>query len=78
MECLENYRTAPSGANGVIKAAPLHDQYSHGADAFRIFAEAVNAGLVGKQGARRVQREEKFVPMLKQKAGLSLGVPNGW
>jgi hypothetical protein len=78
MECLEFYRTAGKGANGVIKEQPLHSEESHGADAFRIFAEAVNAGLVGKQGARRVQREEKFVPMLKQKAGLSLGVPNGW
>lgn len=43
---LDNYQTAPDGANGVEKRVPLHDIHSHSADSFRYFAEAVEAGLV--------------------------------
>lgn len=46
LQALENYQTAPEGANGVERSQPLHDRYSHSADAFRTFAEACAAGLV--------------------------------
>lgn len=78
MECLENYRCAPSGANGVIKAAPLHDQYSHGADAFRMFSEALAIGWVSKH-ARGGSREPRNWSALMRKPdnrkGLAKGVP---
>lgn len=48
LQCLENYQTAPDGMNGIVRNTPLHDRYSHSADAFRCFAEAQKAGLVGR------------------------------
>ena len=50
LQALENYQTAPDGNNGVQKAEPLHDRYSHSADAFRMFAEAVAANIVPVRG----------------------------
>ncbi len=44
--CLEMYRTAPPGASGLCREAPLHDSSSHSADAARMFAEALSHGLV--------------------------------
>lgn len=46
LACLEMYRTAPAGASGVCREAPLHDAASHSADAARTFAEAHSHGLV--------------------------------
>ncbi len=43
---LEMYRTAPPGASGACREAPLHDAASHSADAARMFAEAHAHGLV--------------------------------
>lgn len=59
LQCMENYQTAPDGANGVLRYQPLHDRFSHGADAFRMFAEAVRAGMVGAYGTRN-SREETY------------------
>lgn len=53
MDCLEFYHTGGKGANGVIKDQPVHDETSHGADAFRIFAEAVTMGMVDKNPPKR-------------------------
>ena len=58
MDCLEFYHTGGKGANGVLKEQPVHDETSHGADAFRIFAEAVSSGMVGKQ---QIKREDKRI-----------------
>lgn len=49
VQALENYQTAPEGANGTLRTQPLHDRFSHSADAFRTFAEGLRAGLVGKE-----------------------------
>lgn len=38
IKALSNYRYAQD-KNGVLTARPIHDQYSHGADAFRQFAQ---------------------------------------
>ncbi|MCQ2366968.1 MAG: hypothetical protein MJ056_07400 [Akkermansia sp.] len=46
LSCLEMYRTAPPGAGGTCREAPLHDAASHSADAARMFAEALTHGLV--------------------------------
>ena len=48
VQSLEQYRTLPDGSNGAERATPLHDKYSHSADAFRMFAEARQAGLVSE------------------------------
>ena len=41
IECLRQYRTAVDGATGAIGDKPLHDQFSHGADAFRYLAMGI-------------------------------------
>lgn len=38
LQALRHYRWAPPTAAGVISGQPFHDQYSHGADAFRTLA----------------------------------------
>lgn len=35
VECLRNYRKKYNARMGIYEAVPLHDQFSHGADAFR-------------------------------------------
>lgn len=50
VQALSNYQWAPEGNNGVSRDEPLHDIFSHSADGFRYFAEAWDAGFVGKQG----------------------------
>ncbi len=49
---LEMYRTAPPGASGACREAPLHDAASHSADAARMFAEALSHGLVSPRNIR--------------------------
>ena len=81
IECLENYRVAPSGANGALKAMPLHDQYSHGADAFRMFSEALAIGWVSKHGrveVRRKRSDEDFCDFSTKKKPTAKGVPSWW
>lgn len=51
VNALENYQTAPLGANGIERNEPLHNACSHAADALRYIAEAIEAGLVANAGA---------------------------
>ena len=41
IECLRQYRTKVDDATGAVAGGPLHDQYSHGADAFRYLAMGI-------------------------------------
>lgn len=80
VDALENYRKAPNGSNGVMRDMPLHDESSHGADAFRMFAEGLAAGFVSKNGVQR--KSHKQSPLLgkatmKNKVR-AMGVPNTW
>lgn len=82
VDCLEQYTKRPDGANGEVHDAPLHDAASHGADAFRYFAEAVVNGYVGKVGARK--REEfdneagimHYKPEGRRRKETRLGIPD--
>lgn len=56
LTCLEMYRTAPPGASGALRDAPLHDAASHSADAARMFAEALSHGLVAPVNMRHTAR----------------------
>lgn len=56
LTCLEMYRTAPAGASGACREAPLHDAASHSADAARMFAEAFSHGLVAPVTLHRAPR----------------------
>lgn len=46
LTCLEMYHTAPPSATGTCRETPVHDAFSHSADAARMFAEALTHGLV--------------------------------
>lgn len=77
MDCLEFYHTGGKGANGVIKDQPVHDETSHGADAFRIFAEAVNMGMVGKHPVKRKENIVKSPYEIRRSRGMTArGVPS--
>lgn len=81
VDCLEFYQTTPDGANGIIKPTPLHNQYSHGADAFRIFAEAHSAGIVNKHArdTRETKSDNEFaVRQNNKRKGLCKGIPFSW
>ena len=46
LTCLEMYHSAPPDAGGACREAPVHDRFSHSADAARMFAEAFTHGMV--------------------------------
>ena len=46
LTCLEMYHSAPPDAGGTCREAPVHDRFSHSADAARMFAEAFTHGMV--------------------------------
>ena len=83
MNCLESYRKAPMGSNGVLRDEPVHDESSHGADSFRIFVEAYEQGLVSREGARRQSsaggylQTGSFATKMNNESEL-LGVPSWW
>ncbi len=45
IDCLENYRKKINTKNGEFMDAPHHDEYSHGADAFRYLCQAYDPTL---------------------------------
>lgn len=47
LDCLDYYTKKVVKQSGLIGEEPDHNQYSHGADAFRTFVEAYGKGLVG-------------------------------
>lgn len=48
VQCLEGYRKQPPTPGGVLREMPLHDRFSHSADAFRTWCEGWTAGLVSR------------------------------
>lgn len=69
VRCLENYRKDWDEARQVFRSSPRHDEYSHGADAFRQFAQgfAPNRGWDAalKPEAMSIRRAEKMKSQLK-------------
>ena len=48
LQCLRRYRWDKDSTNGAFKRQPLHDEYSHGADAFRYAAVAAKGDTKSK------------------------------
>ena len=46
IDCLDYYTKKIEAQTGLITEVPVHNQYSHGADAFRTFVEAMKRGLL--------------------------------
>ena len=80
IDALENYKTGGVGSNGMERSEPLHDACSHGADAFRYFAEGVAAGYVSREGARRVEAlgALRGGERGEGRRGLAAGAPSWW
>ena len=56
VECLKRYRRNVSAKTGE-SGSPLHDEYSHGADAWRQFAQGYKAPSMRSDDDRRSRRE---------------------
>ena len=46
VDCLDFYTKKQDETTGIITDVPVHNQYSHGADAIRTFAEAYSQGML--------------------------------
>ena len=59
LDCLENYRKKMDRATGVFSERPEHDEYSHGADAFRTLAMLYHEELGSPDPARSFNFKHK-------------------
>lgn len=55
IDCLDYYTKKIEAQTGLITEVPVHNQYSHGADAFRTFVEALKRGML--EGRAMIERE---------------------
>lgn len=46
LDCLRMYQWGPPSKIGVERSEPLHDQYSHGSDALRVFATSIKTPII--------------------------------
>lgn len=76
VDSLENYQAGKTGANGVERTTPLHDLTSHGADAFRYFAEGFSAGYVSKDKPGRYNPD--LDDTVEHKPRVCKGLPSVW
>ena len=56
LTCLEMYHSAPPAAGGALHDRPVHDAFSHSADAARMFAEAHAHGMLSPLALHRSPR----------------------
>ena len=60
IDCLDFYTKKEDMSTGIVTDTPVHDQYSHGADGLRTFAEASRLGMV--DGMSFTARETRTRP----------------
>lgn len=60
IDCLEYYHRREENVNGIIGEQPVHDEFSHGADALRTMAEAHRLGMI--EGTSFTARENRDRP----------------
>ena len=69
IRCLENYRKDWDETRQVFRSTPRHDEFSHGADAFRMFGQGYAGGrgwdAAMKPNEMSKRRSEKLRPGLK-------------
>lgn len=69
IEHLGRYRSIPETTSGAAKDVPVHDKYSHAADAFRQCAQAIEQGLVEHgQAVGAVVAARSAAPVVKKVA----------
>jgi hypothetical protein len=52
LECIENYHQAETAGGMMTSLEPVHDDYSHGCDALRTFAEGWQRGMISRTVGR--------------------------
>src|SRR5574343_381483 len=69
LRCLENYAKDWDETRQVFRSTPRHDQFSHGADAFRMFAQGYDTnrgwGDATKHSDMSTRREAKLKPAFR-------------
>jgi len=61
LDCLEYYHRKEETVNGIISENPVHDEFSHGADALRTMAEAHRLGMI--EGTSFTAKENRSIPV---------------
>ncbi len=61
LDCLEFYKKKEIEEGGTLQDKPVHDEFSHGADSLRTFAEAHRLGLL--PGTSLTARENRSTPV---------------
>lgn len=61
LDCLEFYHKKEVEEGGTLTDKPVHDEFSHGADSLRTFAEAHRLGMIA--GTSLTARENRSLPM---------------
>lgn len=81
IDALEGYKTGGVSSNGTERSEPVHDACSHGADAFRYFAQAVAGGMVGREDVRRRETGNPVLQARREREReerRTKGVPGFW
>ena len=60
LDCLEFYHKKEVEEGGTVQDKPVHDEFSHGADSLRTFAEAHRVGML--EGTSLTARENRSLP----------------
>lgn len=66
LECLENYHQKLAEAGTTSNRSPVHDVYSHSADALRTLAEAIDQGIVDKIASPKSSPQNFIAPPVIQ------------
>jgi len=75
IDCIDYYRKKESVMSGVILDVPVHDQYSHGADALRTMAEAYRQGMIEGTSFTRLTSSATDVKVLRGPTPTSYSMP---
>ena len=73
VDCLDYYTKKIEAQTGLITEVPVHNQYSHGADAFRTFVEAAKAGML--EGRATLERQMRNA---QRPSAVTRERPSGW
>ena len=73
IDCLDYYTKKIEAQTGLITEVPVHNQYSHGADAFRTFVEAAKAGML--EGRATLERQMRNA---QRPSAVTRERPAGW
>ena len=84
IDCLEYYHRREENINGIIGEQPVHDEFSHGADALRTLAEAHRLGMIEGSSASTASSRAgscSMIPTISRGASVSsasISRTTGW